>query len=39
MTSRESGTPVIPELTERGMSDDQLSQMTVENPKRWLASA
>jgi phosphotriesterase-related protein len=30
---------VIPELKERGMSDDQLNQMMVENPKRWLASA
>ena len=29
---------VIPELKERGMSDDQLNQMMVENPKRWLAS-
>ena len=28
---------VIPELKERGMSDDQLNQMMVENPKRWLA--
>jgi len=39
MTSRESGTPVIAELTERGMRDDQLNQMMVENPKRRLASA
>lgn len=30
---------VIPELKQRGMSDDQLNQMMVENPKRWLASA
>jgi phosphotriesterase-related protein len=30
---------VIPELKGRGMSDDQLNQMMVENPKRWLASA
>jgi phosphotriesterase-related protein len=29
---------VIPELSERGMTDDQLSQMMVENPKRWLGS-
>jgi phosphotriesterase-related protein len=29
---------VIPELKERGMTDDQLSQMMVENPKRWLGS-
>ena len=28
---------VIPELQERGMSDRQLDQMMVENPKRWLA--
>jgi phosphotriesterase-related protein len=28
---------VIPELTERGMTEDQLNQMMVENPKRWLA--
>jgi phosphotriesterase-related protein len=28
---------VIPELKERGMTDDQLNQMMVENPKRWLA--
>jgi phosphotriesterase-related protein len=28
---------VIPELKERGMTDDQLQQMMVENPKRWLA--
>jgi phosphotriesterase-related protein len=27
---------VIPELRERGMTDDQLNQMMVENPKRWL---
>jgi phosphotriesterase-related protein len=27
---------VIPELQERGMADDQLNQMMVENPKRWL---
>src|SRR5215210_861765 len=27
---------VIPELKERGMSDEQLDQMMVENPKRWL---
>ena len=30
---------VIPELKGRGMSDDQLNQMMVENPKRWLGSA
>jgi phosphotriesterase-related protein len=29
---------VIPELKERGMTDDQLQQMMVENPKRWLGS-
>jgi phosphotriesterase-related protein len=28
---------VIPELKERGMTDDQLNQMMVENPKGWLA--
>jgi phosphotriesterase-related protein len=28
---------VIPELKERGMTEDQLDQMMVENPKRWLA--
>jgi phosphotriesterase-related protein len=28
---------VIPELKERGMADEQLDQMMVENPKRWLA--
>jgi phosphotriesterase-related protein len=28
---------VIPELQERGMTDDQVNQMMVENPKRWLA--
>jgi phosphotriesterase-related protein len=28
---------VIPELTERGMTQEQLDQMMVENPKRWLA--
>ena len=28
---------VIPELQERGMTDDQLKQMMVENPKGWLA--
>jgi phosphotriesterase-related protein len=28
---------VIPELKERGMTDGQLDQMMVENPKRWLA--
>jgi phosphotriesterase-related protein len=27
---------VIPELKERGMTDEQLDQMMVENPKRWL---
>jgi len=27
---------VIPELKERGMTDKQLDQMMVENPKRWL---
>jgi phosphotriesterase-related protein len=29
---------VIPELKERGMTDDQLDQIMVENPKRWLGS-
>jgi phosphotriesterase-related protein len=29
---------VIPELKERGMTDEQLDQMMVENPKRWLAA-
>jgi phosphotriesterase-related protein len=29
---------VIPELQERGMTDDQLDQMMVQNPKRWLGS-
>ena len=29
---------VIPELKERGMTDDHLNQMMVENPKRWLGS-
>jgi len=28
---------VIPELRERGMTDEQLDQMMVENPKGWLA--
>jgi phosphotriesterase-related protein len=28
---------VIPELKERGMTEDQLDQMMVGNPKRWLA--
>ena len=28
---------VIPELKERGMTDEQLDQMMVENPRRWLA--
>jgi phosphotriesterase-related protein len=28
---------VIPELKERGMTDEQLDQMMVENPKSWLA--
>jgi predicted metal-dependent phosphotriesterase family hydrolase len=27
---------VIPELKERGMTDEQLEQMMIENPKRWL---
>ncbi len=27
---------VIPELTERGMTGEQLDQMMVDNPKRWL---
>jgi phosphotriesterase-related protein len=29
---------VIPELKARGMTDEQLDQMMVENPKRWLGS-
>ncbi|MGH2805612.1 MAG: phosphotriesterase, partial [Thermoleophilaceae bacterium] len=29
---------VIPELKERGMTGEQLEQMMVENPKRWLGS-
>jgi phosphotriesterase-related protein len=29
---------VIPELKERGMTDEQLDQMMVENPQRWLGS-
>jgi phosphotriesterase-related protein len=29
---------VIPELKDGGMSDDQLNQMMVENPKAWLGS-
>jgi phosphotriesterase-related protein len=29
---------VIPELRERGMTDEQLDTMMVENPKRWLGS-
>jgi phosphotriesterase-related protein len=29
---------VIPELKERGMTDEQLDQMMVENPKRWLGA-
>jgi phosphotriesterase-related protein len=29
---------VIPELKERGMTDEQLNQMMVENPKAWLGS-
>jgi len=29
---------VIPALRERGMTDDQLETMLVENPKRWLTS-
>jgi phosphotriesterase-related protein len=29
---------VIPELKERGMTEEQLEQMMVENPKRWLGS-
>jgi phosphotriesterase-related protein len=28
---------VIPELKQRGMTDQQLEQMMIENPKRWLA--
>jgi phosphotriesterase-related protein len=28
---------IIPDLKERGMTDEQLDQMMVENPKRWLA--
>jgi phosphotriesterase-related protein len=29
---------VIPQLKEGGMTDEQLDQMLVENPRRWLAS-
>jgi phosphotriesterase-related protein len=29
---------VIPELKQRGMTDQHLEQMMIENPKRWLAS-
>jgi phosphotriesterase-related protein len=29
---------VIPELRERGITDEQLDQMMVENPKQWLGS-
>ncbi len=29
---------VIPELQERGMTGEQLDQMMVENPRRWLAA-
>jgi predicted metal-dependent phosphotriesterase family hydrolase len=29
---------VIPELEERGMTDDQLDQMLVANPRSWLGS-
>jgi phosphotriesterase-related protein len=29
---------VIPELKQRGMTDEQLDTMLVENPKRWLPS-
>ena len=28
---------VIPELRERGMTEEQLDRMMVENPRRWLA--
>ena len=28
---------MIPTLKERGMTDEQLETMLVENPKRWLA--
>jgi phosphotriesterase-related protein len=28
---------VIPELTERGMTAEQLDRMMVENPRLWLA--
>jgi phosphotriesterase-related protein len=28
---------IVPQLREAGMADAQLDQMTVENPKRWLA--
>jgi phosphotriesterase-related protein len=30
---------IVPQLREAGMTDEQLDQMTVENPKRWLSSA
>ena len=29
---------VIPELKERGMTDEQLTTMLEENPKRWLGA-
>jgi phosphotriesterase-related protein len=29
---------IIPELKQRGMTDEQLNEMMVENPKRWLGS-
>ena len=29
---------VIPTLREGGMTDEQLDQMMVENPKRWLSA-
>jgi phosphotriesterase-related protein len=29
---------IVPQLREAGMTDDQLEQMVVENPKRWLGS-
>ena len=29
---------IVPQLRDAGMSDEQLNEMTVENPKRWLGS-
>jgi phosphotriesterase-related protein len=29
---------IVPQLREAGMTDEQLDEMLVENPKRWLGS-